>query len=205
VQDQHILSFGAVDDDVFANGKRPQSWPQVVIAAATFCGNWESRKNRSVIEVISRSAISKLPLFRLCTTRYRQARLLLRAIVCAPLPGRVRLFGGKLGASAPLHILGQRAHGILREDPAFATGKGCVSQVNLRQDLGAGPLAFFPQRQSLLDGVFLASVTARVYGLPDKGFLVVCEMYVHAASVKTGGRAVKSSRHVVRTDTSDYA
>lgn len=62
MQDLHLLAFNAVDDDVLANGKGSQSGSQVENAAAAYTRMPGEQKNRSVMESISRSAMSKLPL-----------------------------------------------------------------------------------------------------------------------------------------------
>ena len=62
MQDEHVLAFYTVNDDIFAAGKAPQTGTEVLVAAASYIGMAGEKKKRSVMESIRRSAISMLPL-----------------------------------------------------------------------------------------------------------------------------------------------
>ena len=62
-------------------------------------------------------------------------------------------FGEKAGASAFLHFLGKLLHGLLRDNAAFATGKGSAGVIERQEKFRPLPLAFFPQGKGLLHGV----------------------------------------------------
>lgn len=62
MKNQHVLIFNAVDDDVLAREKTPQARTQILIAASSNVGVTGKKKNRSLRESITRSAISMLPL-----------------------------------------------------------------------------------------------------------------------------------------------
>ena len=55
------------------------------------------------------------------------------------------MFGGQAGASAPRHLLGKLAHGLLRKRAPFATGKRGFRLIDGSQDFRAGTFALLPQ------------------------------------------------------------
>jgi hypothetical protein len=62
MQDEDVLAFDTVNNDIFSTGKAPQAGTEVLVAAASHIGMLARRKNRCVMESITRSAISMLPL-----------------------------------------------------------------------------------------------------------------------------------------------
>ena len=72
--------------------------------------------------VFSVAAQRLLPLWRQRNTKYRQGRNRPAMFGGVPSAGRW-LLGGKAGASAPLHLVSEFAHGFLRDDVSLATCK----------------------------------------------------------------------------------
>jgi hypothetical protein len=93
----------------------------------------------------------------------------------APLPGGGAL-RGKPVSSALLRFRGKVAHGLLRDDAAFTSGKGSFRFIDRDKNFRAGALAFFPQGKGLLYRVFFAEETSALNSLTDKRLLVRGEM-----------------------------
>jgi hypothetical protein len=81
--------------------------------------------------------------------------------------------------SALLHFSGKVAHGLLRDDAAFASGKGGFSRIDSNENFRAGALAFFPQGKGFLYRVFFAVKPSALNSLTDKRLLVRGELYFH--------------------------
>jgi hypothetical protein len=99
--------------------------------------------------------------------------------------------GGKAGTSAPFHFLGKLAHGLLRDDASFATGKGSFRLINGSKDFRTATLSLLPQGKGFLHCVFLAPKPPAIDSLADKRFLVGTELYFHTFKVRTTEPAVK--------------
>jgi hypothetical protein len=68
---------------------------------------------------------------------------------------------------------------MLRPSPR---ARGILSSVNGCENLSACAFARLPQRQSLLNSIFLAMQTAAFDRLTDKGFLIGGEINFHLVS-----------------------
>ena len=90
-----------------------------------------------------------------------------------------RVVGHKPVPSALLHFSGKVAHGLLRDEAAFTSGKGGFRLIDGNENFHAGALAFFPQGKGFLYRIFLAVKPAALNSLADKGPLVRCELYFH--------------------------
>jgi hypothetical protein len=71
-----------------------------------------------------------------------------------------------------LHFRRKVAHGLLRDDPPFATGKGSVRLIDCGENFRAGSLAFFPQGKSFLHRIFLALQPTTLNRVTDERLLV---------------------------------
>ena len=89
------------------------------------------------------------------------------------------MLGGKAGTTAPLHLLGQLAHGFLSKAAPFAAGKRSFLLVHRCKDFRAGALALLSQQKRLLHRVFLALKTPALNRLADKRSLIGRELHVH--------------------------
>src|SRR5208337_5158045 len=96
----------------------------------------------------------------------------------APLSGR-GLLRRESVPSALLHFCRKVAHGLLRDDAAFASGNGDFSLIECNENFRAGALAFFPQGKGFLHRVFFAVKPSALNCLTDKRLLVRCELYFH--------------------------
>jgi len=89
------------------------------------------------------------------------------------------MLGGKPCASTLRHLLGQFAHGLLRDRAAFATGQGRFRLIDGDEDFRTRTFALLPQRKSFYHRVFFASKTPAGNRLPDKGPLAGGELHFH--------------------------
>lgn len=64
-------------------------------------------------------------------------------------------------SSALLNFFGKVAHGLLRDDTAFASAKGRFGLIDCKENPRAGTLAFFPQGKCFLYRVFFAFAIVR--------------------------------------------
>jgi hypothetical protein len=97
--------------------------------------------------------------------------------------------------SALLNFSGEIAHGLLRDDAAFASGKGRFGHIDCDENFRAGPLAFFPQGKRFLHRIFLAVKPSALNSLTDKRFLVRGELHFHSFQ-GTGKSAPKQTQKI---------
>jgi hypothetical protein len=88
-----------------------------------------------------------------------------------PLAGRL-LLSGEAGASAPLYIFRELAHGFLRDDSPLTIGKRSLGLIDRGQDFRAGTLTLFPQGKGFFYSVFLAQEAPALNCLAHKRLLV---------------------------------
>jgi len=89
-------------------------------------------------------------------------------------------FGGEPGEAAPLDAIGELSCFLARRNsPPFAALKRRFRLVDGRKDFRAPTLTPFPQREGVLQGVFLPAVSSALNSLANERFLVVCELHFH--------------------------
>lgn len=143
-----------------------------------------------MIESMSLSAISTLPLS--FAVKYQMSSKFGSGFRRdAPSAGR-GLLGGDADATSLFHFFGQLSHRFRGNSTSLAMRKRSLRSINRRENLRAGALTFFPEGQSLLDGLFFAVQASAINRLPDEGFLIGCEMYFHRSRV--GGREAGCQR-----------
>jgi len=96
----------------------------------------------------------------------------------APLPVR-GLLCSEPAPSTLFHFFGKVAHGLLRDDAAFTSGKGCVGRIGCDKNFRSGALAFFPQGKGFLHRIFFAVEPSALNCLSDECLLVRCELQFH--------------------------
>jgi len=101
------------------------------------------------------------------------------------------LFRSEALSPAFFNIPGQLPHRLLRDDAAFAAGKGRFRLIDSGKDFGAGTLTFFPERKGLFYRIFLCAKAAALDCLADERFLAGGEVYFHCLSVGTLSGGVK--------------
>jgi hypothetical protein len=90
-----------------------------------------------------------------------------------------RKFSKKAGATAVLHFTGKLAHGLLRNNAAFASSKGSSGIIERQQKFRPLPLAFFPQSKRFLHGVLFRLQPSAFNGAASKNLLIGGKVYVH--------------------------
>jgi hypothetical protein len=68
---------------------------------------------------------------------------------------------------------------LLRDDSAFAAGKGGFGLIDGNENFCAGALTFFPQGKAFLHRIFFAVKPSALNSLTDKGLLVRGELDFH--------------------------
>ena len=68
---------------------------------------------------------------------------------------------------------------MLRDDAAFASGKGCFGLIDCKENFRAGALTFFSQGKGFLHRIFFALKPSALNRLTDKDLLVRGELYFH--------------------------
>ncbi len=104
---------------ILAHREAPQAWAQIFVASAPYvgmaCEQKEPAGNR-VNEVVGDfEAVAR------CNTKFRRDRN--RLAGCGGGPSARRGFlGGQAGAATLLYLIGQLAHGFLRDGASFTSG-----------------------------------------------------------------------------------
>ena len=96
--------------------------------------------------------------------------------------------------SALFHFCGKILHGLLSDDPAFASRQGSLRFIDCGEDLRAAALAFFPQSKGFLDRIFLALKPSALNCLTDKRLLVWGELHFHRLQSMGKHRPRQASR-----------
>jgi hypothetical protein len=188
MQDRYVLVFDRVDNHVLPNRQAAQARAEVITGAADARISSEQEKllRNGIDDAISRGDIATFiddigPDIAELGPRPRP-RPRCEARRCAILsPGST--LAGKLRPTAPLHVLGQRAHGILGDLDAFAAINRGLRDIDSRQDFGAATLAPDPKRDCGLHCVFGTRKPAACHGLSDKILLLRGEVYLHVSNV----------------------
>jgi DNA-binding XRE family transcriptional regulator len=68
---------------------------------------------------------------------------------------------------------------LLRDNAAFASGKGGFGFIDGNENFRAGALTFFPQGKGFVHRIFFAVKPSALNSLTDKGLLVRGELYFH--------------------------
>ena len=103
------------------------------------------------------------------------------------------LFRREAGTTALFDILSQRPWGFRGNCDTLATIDGCFRFVKRGDQLSAGKLAVFPQREGFLDRLLLVLEPSAGDGLTDKILLTGNKMYLHGLSVGPSAGRVKDA------------
>jgi hypothetical protein len=75
-------------------------------------------------------------------------------------------------AETLLRFLDEHFHGFVRNRYALAACEGCVSLIEHRDNLEPTPLAFFAERQRLVDGLFFGGEASAFDRFLNEGLLI---------------------------------
>lgn len=181
VEDHYVVSFNPIDNDVLARDKTTQTGAQVFITTPSDMGIGGKKKKpvrngiNHAVGSIDAGAFLGDVIPNVVQLGFGRRGKTMRHFS----PGR-GLLCRKSIPSALLDFSGEIAHGLLRDDAAFAPGKRRFGLIDCDENFRAGPLAFFPQSERFLHRIFLAVKSSAFNSLTDKRFLVRGELHFHS-------------------------
>ena len=185
-KNQHVFVLGTVDDAVLADRKTPQARAQIFITGAAQIGV-AGEKIEPLSDGINETVgnVETAAPGRKRSAKCRRGRNLLSASGGVPSMRRV-LLGGKSATPALLYLLGQLAHGLLRDDAPFAARKRSLRLIDRGKDFRSAALPVLPQGKRFFHRVFLNAEASALNGLADKRLLVWRELHFHRLKRRRG-------------------
>ncbi|HXB73275.1 MAG TPA: hypothetical protein VNY05_33870 [Candidatus Acidoferrales bacterium] len=175
----NVLTFNAVDDDIFTHGDATRPSTEIFIAGSSNIGEAGQKKEPAGDRVNQAGGnIHAAAFFGDVKPNVIKIGFGLWRYTVRHLAG-VGQFNNQAGASAVPHLRGKFPHGLLRDDAAFAAGKGSAGVIEGCQQLDSPAFAFFPQRKRFLYRLFLAVQPPGFNGATGECFLIWRKLIFH--------------------------
>jgi hypothetical protein len=178
-KNENVLAFDAINNDVLTCGEAARPAAEILIAGASGVRKAGEKKepvdyrvNQPGCDIHAAAFLGNIkPSLVQVDFNFPPQR-------SAPLLS-VRKLSYQTGAASLPHFGGQLPHGFLRDDAAFAAGKGRAGPIKRSQKLQAAAFAFFPQRKCFLYRLFLTMQPPALYGTAGKCLLVWRKLDFH--------------------------